>query len=168
MNATLNATLVASICALLTACETTGNPREGGLFGWSREKAQDRQIALQTQAATATAARDAEQAALRTRQADKRSIEDEIAQLDLQVRSADRESLRLENQLAQLAAKNRVASERERALLLEVRSRRAQREASVQREPSLPAEAAARRQQLGGIHDYNARMSAAILRMLAD
>jgi hypothetical protein len=27
---------------LLTGCETTGNPREGGLFGWSETKAQGR------------------------------------------------------------------------------------------------------------------------------
>lgn len=28
--------------SLLTGCETTGNPREGGLFGWSETKAQGR------------------------------------------------------------------------------------------------------------------------------
>lgn len=35
--------LISSAAAglLLTSCaETTGNPREGGLFGWSREKAE--------------------------------------------------------------------------------------------------------------------------------
>lgn len=35
--------LISSVAAglLLTSCaETTGNPREGGLFGWSREKAE--------------------------------------------------------------------------------------------------------------------------------
>jgi len=35
----------ASGCLLtvIAACETTGNPREGGLFGWSEAKAQERQ-----------------------------------------------------------------------------------------------------------------------------
>ena len=27
---------------LLTSCETTGDPRQGGLFGWSESKAQNR------------------------------------------------------------------------------------------------------------------------------
>jgi hypothetical protein len=33
----------AALMAVLAACETTGNPREGGLFGWSETKAQARQ-----------------------------------------------------------------------------------------------------------------------------
>jgi flagellum-specific peptidoglycan hydrolase FlgJ len=31
-----------------TACETTGDPRQGGLFGWSEEKAQQRAAAQRT------------------------------------------------------------------------------------------------------------------------
>ena len=31
---------------LLTACETTGDPNQGGLFGWSEGKAKQRQSAL--------------------------------------------------------------------------------------------------------------------------
>lgn len=39
--------LTASIAALtLTACETTGDPTQGGLFGWSEGKARQRQSAL--------------------------------------------------------------------------------------------------------------------------
>ena len=38
--------LVGCLClagsCLLTSCETTGDPRQGGLFGWSESKAQDR------------------------------------------------------------------------------------------------------------------------------
>lgn len=32
---------------LLTACETTGDPSQGGLFGWSEGKAQGRSAAMQ-------------------------------------------------------------------------------------------------------------------------
>ena len=40
--------LTTSIAALaLTACETTGDPTQGGLFGWSEGKAKQRQAALQ-------------------------------------------------------------------------------------------------------------------------
>ncbi|MGB8169301.1 MAG: hypothetical protein WCF18_17515 [Chthoniobacteraceae bacterium] len=35
--------LLAPLLALLAACETTGNPRQGGLFGWSETKARQRQ-----------------------------------------------------------------------------------------------------------------------------
>ena len=38
----------AAVCAALAACETTGDPREGGLFGWSETKAQERQTQKQT------------------------------------------------------------------------------------------------------------------------
>jgi len=34
--------------ATLTACETTGDPRQGGLFGWSESKARERQEQRQT------------------------------------------------------------------------------------------------------------------------
>lgn len=33
---------------LLTACETTGDPTQGGLFGWSEGKARQRQSALRS------------------------------------------------------------------------------------------------------------------------
>ena len=36
------AALVLSLAATLTSCETTGDPTQGGLFGWSEDKAQDR------------------------------------------------------------------------------------------------------------------------------
>jgi len=35
--------------APLTGCETTGDPREGALFGWSEAKARDRQALLRQQ-----------------------------------------------------------------------------------------------------------------------
>ncbi len=39
--------LTGTIAALaLTACETTGDPTQGGLFGWSETKAKQRQVAL--------------------------------------------------------------------------------------------------------------------------
>lgn len=39
--------------AALTACETTGDPRQGGLFGWSESKARERQAQRQTRVAGA-------------------------------------------------------------------------------------------------------------------
>jgi len=39
--------------AALTACETTGDPRQGGLFGWSESKARERKEQRQTRVARA-------------------------------------------------------------------------------------------------------------------
>jgi uncharacterized protein YfaP (DUF2135 family) len=33
---------IAGLCVALSACETTGDPNQGGLFGWSESQAQDR------------------------------------------------------------------------------------------------------------------------------
>jgi hypothetical protein len=38
--------LTGSIALVLAACETTGDPNQGGLFGWSESKAKTRQAAL--------------------------------------------------------------------------------------------------------------------------
>lgn len=40
---------VAIFSLLLAGCQTTGDPRQGGLFGWSEEKAIQRQVGLETQ-----------------------------------------------------------------------------------------------------------------------
>ncbi|MEA3209562.1 MAG: hypothetical protein QOE70_2619 [Chthoniobacter sp.] len=45
--------VLAPIFAALAACETTGDPRSGGLFGWSEAKAQDRQSARQAEVSRA-------------------------------------------------------------------------------------------------------------------
>ncbi len=39
------AAVAASLC--LTSCETTGDPTQGGLFGWSQSKANVRQYELE-------------------------------------------------------------------------------------------------------------------------
>jgi predicted RNase H-like nuclease (RuvC/YqgF family) len=33
------------VCAALCGCRTTGDPTQGGLFGWSEQKAEERQVA---------------------------------------------------------------------------------------------------------------------------
>jgi hypothetical protein len=38
--------LTGTVALLLAACETTGDPNQGGLFGWSENKAKGRQAAL--------------------------------------------------------------------------------------------------------------------------
>ena len=43
MKATSSITICLSLATLLCSCTTTGDPRAGGFFGWSREKAEARQ-----------------------------------------------------------------------------------------------------------------------------
>ena len=38
--------LSAAVAGMLSSCETTGDPSQGGLFGWSEGKAQGRQQVL--------------------------------------------------------------------------------------------------------------------------
>jgi uncharacterized protein YdcH (DUF465 family) len=49
-----------TLSTLLTGCQTTGNPREGGLFGWSEEKARERQAVLEAETNAARKTADAE------------------------------------------------------------------------------------------------------------
>lgn len=39
--------LTLAVTLMLTSCETTGDPSQGGLFGWSSSKADQRSEALQ-------------------------------------------------------------------------------------------------------------------------
>lgn len=163
------ALLCGSFCGLLGGCETTGNPREGGLFGWSREKAMARQAELADQAAAAVAARDVERSAVGKRQADKATAQQDVAVLELEVRLAEQHSSQLEAQLAALAAKHRDAAARERALLREIEARRAQRADAARQGAALPRpDIASHRRQLDSTEAYNARLNAGILRLLAD
>jgi hypothetical protein len=45
----------AVFCAVLAGCETTGDPQQGGLFGWSEGKAQGRQARKRSAVAGAEA-----------------------------------------------------------------------------------------------------------------
>ena len=58
-----------AMLAALTACETTGNPRQGGLFGWSETKARQRQAEKQSHVAGAEATLARESTASRTLEA---------------------------------------------------------------------------------------------------
>lgn len=54
ISAPLKRSLAVAVCLLmLTACQTTGNPRSGGLVGWSEDKAKGRQAELEREDALA-------------------------------------------------------------------------------------------------------------------
>jgi uncharacterized membrane protein YqiK len=89
---------VAATCAALAACETTGDPTRGGLFGWSESKARERQAERQEHV-------DAEQQKLSDEQARQHALETRETSAGRQLTTAERQNARAEERLrAQQAA----------------------------------------------------------------
>jgi hypothetical protein len=77
---------------LLSACSTTGDPRQGGLFGWSEAKARERQEERQERVAR-------EEAALGREDARSTQLEKVNAGVDTGLAGASREHQRAEARL---------------------------------------------------------------------
>jgi len=90
------------ICVALSACETTGDPTKGGLFGWSQHKADERQQDLQQQNATATAGVSSEQQRQLELQGSQAGLTAEAQRLQPQVDRLLTENTQLETQLKNL------------------------------------------------------------------
>ena len=87
-----------ALCGVLASCATTGDPQQGGLFGWSETKARERQNERQTRVAGA-------EADLSREETHARSLEATSAGTDRQLANAAREKEHAENKLrAQQAA----------------------------------------------------------------
>ena len=89
---------LAAALASLSACETTGDPRRGGLFGWSETQARQRQAQKQTAVAGAEAelARESDRSA---------ALNQRRAATDRQITAAERRHQLAEDRLrAQQAA----------------------------------------------------------------
>jgi hypothetical protein len=94
---------------LLTACETTGDPQQGGLFGWSEAKARDRQQERQGRVA-------GEEAQLAHENARGQALEAREAGTERGIASASREHAQAEaklhaEQLALLAKIDQLENE---------------------------------------------------------
>ncbi len=110
----MNAARELAACALLVAlvgCATTGDPRQGGLFGWSEAKARDRQAEKRAEVAAAESALAREQQ--KTAQLHAR---DEAAAHRLAVAAAKAAD---DRQRAAAAMQIRIAEVRAKASLLE-------------------------------------------------
>jgi hypothetical protein len=77
---------------ILMGCATTGDPRQGGLFGWSEAKARDRRKEREDRVT-------GEQAALDRENARRHTLERRDAGADLGLASATREHQRAEERL---------------------------------------------------------------------
>ncbi len=85
---------VLALCWIMGGCETTGDPHQGGLFGWSEAKAQDRQKERQARAAGAEA---------------------ELARTDAQSRELEARDSRTDQQLATARVEKQRSEEKLRA-----------------------------------------------------
>jgi hypothetical protein len=100
---------VLAISGILTGCATTGDPQQGGLFGWSETKARERQSERQNRVA-------GEKAALARENARGRALETREASTDRGLVSArtehERAEAKLHTQQTGLLAKiNRLESD---------------------------------------------------------
>ena len=102
---------LAPLLLFFAACETTGNPREGGLFGWSETKARQRQTERRAEVAAAEAELKREER--RTAQLKARDLE---ATRKLNVAAARANDERAK---AAAAVRLREAAVRAKAMLLE-------------------------------------------------
>lgn len=92
----------------LAACQTTGDPRQGGLFGWSEQQARERQADLARDEAQAKLQAEAEQARsgqLRDRQS---GLKSESTRLQADIDRLLSENTHLERELRTLMSKRRV------------------------------------------------------------
>ncbi|MGT2476667.1 hypothetical protein [Paraburkholderia terrae] len=102
-------TAIVSLASLLTACETTGDPRAGGLFGWSQSKAQARQDDLRRQIDESNRESQTEQQQTAAMQAQQRGLQSEVGDLQAQLNASLAENHRLEAQLRDLARRKKLA-----------------------------------------------------------
>lgn len=98
------------IINLLVGCQTTGNPREGGLFGWSEEKARERQVILETE--TNAARRTADFELQRGQQLSKQQsqLHTEVNQLQADLARLISENDQLDRQIRALMSTRKVSN----------------------------------------------------------
>ena len=100
----------ATVLLLLAGCQTTGDPREGGLFGWSEAKAQDRQAALEAQSDAAAKAADAEKRRGEALSRQQQQLRSEAASLQAQLARLVAENDSLDAEIRALIGKRQVSA----------------------------------------------------------
>jgi predicted nuclease with TOPRIM domain len=102
-----------AVCALvlsLCACETTGDPQQGGLFGWSPKKADARRDDLEQADASAQNQLSAEQAHRQALQGRQTRVSADARRLQNEVNHLLAENSDLENQLSNMLDRTRLSA----------------------------------------------------------
>jgi hypothetical protein len=94
----------------LNACETTGDPRQGGLFGWSSSKADERQRELESEATNAQNVANVQQAQAQQTAARASALNSQVDDLHSQLNALLAENTRLTRQINDLTRKKKLAA----------------------------------------------------------
>src|SRR5689334_4468752 len=94
-----------SVILLLCACQTTGDPNQGGLFGWNQKKADDRRQDLEQANASAQDQYAAEQARQRTLRGTQNRLTADDKRLQDEVNRLLAENTDLESQLSNMLSR---------------------------------------------------------------
>jgi septal ring factor EnvC (AmiA/AmiB activator) len=93
-------TLAAGVCVSLAGCQTTGDPSQGGLFGWSEAKAIERQNLLRDQLAASSNAERDQRERQESLQSNRSQLQRDVAARNRQLQSLQSEITALRNALA--------------------------------------------------------------------
>lgn len=162
-----HAFLALSLAALaVAACETTGDPTQGGLVGWSEDKARQRQEQLRSEAEATR-----EQASAQRQRADALKGQEQtllmsVQVLERQLRLLVDENVSLESQLReQMARRDLKASEAERLAQVLQRSQETRARAIASTAAGAAGEPA-RKQQLDAIEQQNRLLHQEVMTLL--
>lgn len=105
------------LCLLLSGCATTGDPNQGGLFGWSEDKARTRQNHFNQEAYTNRQAADGEHQFLKRATDEREQLVREQAALDSRIEQQIKENKKLLADLDLLIRKKNLNNKKKSELL---------------------------------------------------
>lgn len=160
--------LAVLVTCALAACQTTGDPRSGGLFGWSEDKARQRQASMEQDAALARRSADEERqrgAALTEKQSQLRS---EVHTLQLQLARLLTENQSLEYDARNLLAKgqNRAAELSRLRQILEASTRARTEAQRVASQPATSGQTEALSRQSDVVRQYNQQLHREVMLLM--
>lgn len=120
------ALLISFFALFLFGCQTTGDPNQGGLFGWDEKKAQQRQSEREYQVACEKADYDKTMEEQRRLEATKSAKTKRYKAISANVNTVNRDVAALENQLNAVKAEDSATKEKLAALKKRQQSLKAQ------------------------------------------
>ena len=100
------------VMTLLAGCQTTGNPTQGGLFGWSEEQAKQRQATMQSELQYKRQELRAEENEKEGLQKQSAAVNNKIRQYQSNLEILLQEQSNLKAQIEQLQAEDKLSSDR--------------------------------------------------------
>lgn len=159
--------LVLASLGAIAACQTTGDPREGGLFGWNEDKARERQQALSQQEGDAQRRAEAEKARSGQLQGRQSGLQAESARLQADIDRLLAENTQLERELRELIAKRQLGGDElgrlQQLLAANARARKAALPAPGQTAPRPAALVSA---QSDAVNQQNQRLQREVMILL--